>query len=271
MFKLLGNRNQESGVRKQAIRMVFLLLTPGAYLLTPSWAGTKSNTAIKAFNDGVGLVNNNDYQDAVEHFDDAIAADSEFAEAYYLRGVCRYSLKGMDGALLDLSDAIRLKPDLLEARALRGLVEYESDQSGPALEDVNYVLERKPEDAQSTLVRAIIELKRDDAAGAARDFKVFLKLRPNDPMAPKIREVLASLGGAVPAVKKVAHRKAPAPASSDDATAPAAPVSPSEAAETPTVNTRALAEKFGRQLLQGDQSPVVGDINQRERLKPDNQ
>jgi len=228
-------------------------------------AGTKSNSAIKAFNDGIGLVNNNDYQNAIEHFDDAIAADSEFAEAYYLRGVCRYSLKAMDGALLDLTDAVRLKPDLLEARGLRGLVNYESDRYDQALDDVNFVLTRKPDDAQALLIRGIISLKREDAPGAARDFRAFLKLRPDDPMAPQIREVLASLGGApAPEAKKpkTSHKKT-APAEEEPSSASAA----SRSTATPTINTRALAEKFGHQLLQGDQAPVLGDINQREQIK----
>jgi tetratricopeptide (TPR) repeat protein len=239
-------------------------------LAAPVHAGSKSNSAIKAFNDGVGLINGSHYQEAIAHFDDAIAADSEFAEAYYLRGVCRYSLKSHENALMDLSDAIRIKPDFIDAYALRGLLHYEADRYDEALTDVNFVLARKPDDAQSLLLRGIIELKREEAEGAARDFRAFLKLRPDDPMAPQIREVLASLGGApAPAAsaKKhatTAHRSAP-PA--DTASAPRS----SAPGAQPTINTRALAEKFGRRVLQGDQAPVVGDINERQQIKSDGQ
>lgn len=238
------------------------------------YAGSKSQSAIKAFNDGVALVNTADYGHAASHFDDAIAADSDFAEAYYLRAVCRYSLKGTDGALLDLSDAIRLKSDFVDAYALRGLVYYETDQYDPALADVNYVLERKADDAQSHLIRGIIELKREDAEGVKADFGAFLKLRPNDAMAPKIRDVLASLKGgssAAPEKPKTVRRKA-APRT-DDTSAAEAPVrTPARASvqRAPSVNMRALADKFSRQVLQGNRGPVVGDINARENVRMDN-
>jgi tetratricopeptide (TPR) repeat protein len=238
------------------------------------YAGSKSQSAIKAFNDGVALVNTSDFSNAASHFDDAIAADADFSEAYYLRGVCRYSLKGMDGALLDLSDAIRLKSDFVDAYGLRGLVYYETDQYDQALSDVNVVLARKPDDAQSHLIRGIIELKREDAAGVKADFGAFLKLRPNDAMAPKIRDVLASLNGgaSAPAKPKTVRRKVVPPTDDASATAaaepPPAPV-PVSARRAPSVNMRALADKFSRQVLQGNRGPVVGDINARENVRVD--
>jgi len=218
-------------------------------------ATTKSQPAIKTFNEGVALVNAQDYTNAAGHFEEAIEIDPDFAEAYYLRGVCRYSLKGLDGAILDLSDAIRLDPTLIAARSLRGLAYYDSGQNDQALEDLNYALERKPTDAQALTVRGVIELKQEDSAGAVRDFRALLKAHPDDPMAPKIRELLASLGGAPAAAKtKTAHRR-PTAETSESASAP--PAAPAGNEPTPTINTRALAEKFGQQLLQGDRSPVA--------------
>jgi tetratricopeptide (TPR) repeat protein len=165
--------------------MVVLLASPLV------WA--RSNAAIKAFNQGVKAFNERQFNEAVPAFDEAIYNDSEFVEAYFARGACKYYLKSLDGALMDLNDALRLKPDYVEARALRGALNYERDQWDDALEDFNKVLDSNPKDAQSLLGRAVILLKREKLDGAARDFKAFLAIRPDDPLAPKVRQLLASL------------------------------------------------------------------------------
>ena len=230
-----------------------------------AFAETHSPTAIKAFNAGVEFANNGDYQNALGHFDDAIAADSDFAEAYYVRAVCRYSLKMTEGAQSDLNEAIRRKPDLYDAYALRGTLAYETEQYDQAYDDVTIVLQHKPDDAQAMLVRAVIELKREDVPSAKRDFKAFVKLRPDDPMTPKVRELLGQMEH-VATVE--ADTEASAPKQKSSAAAPARHASrPSNAAPTPTLSARALAEKFGHQLLQGDRGPITGDINQRAAVQ----
>jgi tetratricopeptide (TPR) repeat protein len=266
MFRTQNNRNQRP--ERRTIPRATALLAFYVLVSAICVASTRSNTAIKSFNQGVEFLNKNDYQNATDSFSEAIAADDGFAEAYYLRGVCRYQLKGLDGALLDLSDAIRLKEDLIEARGLRGLIRYESDQYDQALEDLNAVLEKKPKDAQARLIRGIISLKREDSAAAVRDFKVFLAVKPDDPMAPQVREVLASLTGA-PAAKP----------SSDSAAdvAPAAPrkhaasqrAAPEDNSLTPQVSTRELADRFGKQLLHGEQTQASGDLNRRVPVSDD--
>ncbi len=76
-----------------------------------TWA--RSNTAIQSFNDAVKLFNAKQFNEAIPKFDDAISADADFAEAYFARGTCKYYLKSLDGALLDVNDALRLKSDYL--------------------------------------------------------------------------------------------------------------------------------------------------------------
>src|SRR5262245_55369195 len=110
-------------------------LTLVALLCGTAWA--RPNSAIRAFNDGVKAFNAKQLNESVSHFDEAISGDSEFSEAYYARGACKYYLKSTDGALLDLNEALRLKPDYIDARALRGAVHYESDRWDAALEDFN--------------------------------------------------------------------------------------------------------------------------------------
>ncbi len=224
--------------------------------------------AIRSFNDAVKLFNAKQFNEAIPKFDDAISADTEFAEAYFARGACKYYLKSLDGALLDISDALRLKPDYLEARALRGAVNYESDRWDAALEDFSYVLEKNPRDAQSLLGRAVILLKREDLRGAARDFKAFLLVRPDDPLAPRVRQLLASLKRG--AEEPPAERKA---AASNNAESSPTPASHRSASSRPALSTaemqrladsllgHSMAESYGRKVLRGENAQAVGDIN----------
>jgi tetratricopeptide (TPR) repeat protein len=221
-----------------------------------AWAGTRSNTAIRAFNEGVKAFNNQEFNQAIPRFDEAIAADPEFAEAYFARGACRHYLKSLDGAMMDLGDAIRLKPDYWEARALRGAVHYEADRWDAAMDDFNYVLARQPRDVQSLLGRAVILLKREDLVAAQRDFRAFLQVRPDDPLAPKVRELLASLkrGG----LESPRQEAQPPPRTRPGETARPPAVDPQKLADT--LLAHPLKEAYSRKVLRGERAQAVGDI-----------
>jgi tetratricopeptide (TPR) repeat protein len=250
---------------KRSDRLTFKILL--ALLIASVSVDAASNQAIKAFNDGVKAFNGHQFNDAIPAFDEAISDDPDFAEAYFARGACKYYLKSLDGALLDLSDALRLKSDYYEAQALRGAVNYESDHWNEALEDFNAVLAHKSDDAQSLLGRAVILLKREDAAGAQRDFKAFLKLRPDDPLAPKIRQLLASLKGAgqkeaPPGEEQSAQSGSPSrPAASPQAHRPPALSSADLQKLADSLLSNPLSESYGRKVLRGDKAEAVGDIH----------
>jgi len=224
------------------------------------YADAPPQSAVKAFNEGVKHFNAREFNEAIPLFDEAISADSDFADAYYARGACRYYLKGSDGALMDLGDAIRLKPELLDARALRGAVYYEADRWDQALEDFNYVLERHPTDAQSLLGRGVIYLKREQPEEAARDFRAFLKAHPDDALAPKLRKLLVSLTGG------------PAPGEESASAPPSSGAAPRRTYRRPTEAAKALgdslmlrshdlSERFGNKVLRGERAEAVGDIH----------
>jgi len=234
--------------------------------LTPTlWA--RSNTALRAFNEGVKEFNAKEYDHAIPFFSDAIEADSAFAEAYFARGACRYFLKSLDGAILDLNAAVQLNPDYRQARALRGAVNYESDQWDAALEDFGAVLKEDPHDAQSLLGRAVILLKRNRLDAAARDFRGFLSVRPNDPLAPRIREILVSLK----------HAPAEPRAEKDEGET----VPEHHVARSPTMENlnhmadgllnSPLVESYDRKVLRGEKAEAVGDIHSNPSVPRDNQ
>jgi len=237
-------------------------------LVLPSWSWARPNSSIRAFNEGVRLFNAQQYNEAIPQFDAAISGDGDFAEAYFARGACKYHLKSLDGALLDLNDALRLKSDYLDARALRGAVHHEADRWEAALEDFNYVLDKNPRDTQSLLGRAVILLKRKDLEGAARDFKGFLRARPDDPLAPKVRQLLASFkrGRAAPS-EQAEQGAAPSP---EEAPGYAARPSASSGRAlsyhdlqkmADSLLSHPLTESYDRKVLRGENAQAVGDIH----------
>jgi len=237
------------------------------------FAWGRSNAAIQAFNSGVKAFNAKDFNAAIPLFDDAISNDSEFADAYFARGACKYYLKSLDGAMMDMNDALRLKSDYLDAYSLRGAINYESDRWDAAVEDFNYVLSKNPHDAQALLGRAVILLKREDLAGAQKDFKEFLKARPDDPLAPKIHQLLASLRGAAPE---------PKPQESEQTSAQAPVPSPHRATSSvhhlsaadlqklaDSLLSRSFSESYDQQVLHGQKAEVTGDIHSRSGVPGD--
>jgi tetratricopeptide (TPR) repeat protein len=238
-----------------------------AFVLNAPWAWAKSNTAIRAFNDGVKLFNAKEFGSAITHFNEAVSSDPEFAEAYFARGACKYYLKSMDGALLDLGEALRLKPDYTDARALRGAVNYETDHWDAALDDFTAVLGKNPHDAQSLLGRAVIRLKRDDAKGAARDFQGFLRVRPDDPLAPKIRQLLASLKGGAeerPKTEETSQTEQPEASAASSHHRSAAPSSLSAEELQKLADdllSHPLSESYNHKILYGEKAQAVGDIH----------
>lgn len=50
------------------------------------------------------------YSQAIKHYDDAIAADPNYAEAYYSRGLCYEAVGNIDAAIADYQKSLQLKP-----------------------------------------------------------------------------------------------------------------------------------------------------------------
>lgn len=225
-------------------------------------AEARSNEAIRSFNEGVKFFNGRQFNEAATYFGKAIAADPNFAEAYFARGACRHSMKYGDAALTDLSEALRLKPDLLDARAMRGVIYYESQRWDQAVEDFNAVLKQNPSDAQSLLGRAVIRLKREDFAGAMRDFRGFLRVRPQDPMAPRIRQLLATLGKVPGGEEETAE--APGHPSGPPRSTPRATARPPSREEiqklADLLMAHTLTESYSRKVIRGEKAQAVGDL-----------
>ncbi len=67
----------------------------------------------------INFVYKEDYAEAIKHFNEAINADANYFEAYYMRGVCNEKLKNMDAAAADYKMALQKMPNY--DKAVEGL------------------------------------------------------------------------------------------------------------------------------------------------------
>ena len=104
-----------------------------------------------ATRNGMALVNQKQYPEAIEAFNHAIKIDPEHAPAYHGRGVAYLNQGNLDQALIDLNEAIRLDPN--DARALyhRGVVYFRTKNFDQSLADFTEVIRLRPDSANAYL------------------------------------------------------------------------------------------------------------------------
>jgi tetratricopeptide (TPR) repeat protein len=179
--------------------LAVVALAVGALLILPDWgeeaepavAPTQavapttvmpSTDAVAHYEAGVvAFHEKEDYETAIRELTQAIEADPEFAEAYYLRGVIYTEDYQLAAAEADLSQAIALQQDLVEAYYDRGrLYLHYLERSEDALADLDRAIELDSEFAEAYIERAKYYLwYADDDEQALADLDRALELAPD--------------------------------------------------------------------------------------------
>jgi tetratricopeptide (TPR) repeat protein len=89
---------------------------------------------------GLAHKNQNDIQSAINDFDRAIAAKSNYPSAYVMRGLAKRQLDRISEAIQDYSTAIQQDPERARAYNNRGYAYYLNGQHQEALDDFNEAL-----------------------------------------------------------------------------------------------------------------------------------
>lgn len=118
------------------------------------------------------LVEQGDYDQAIEQCTAALQMDPDQAEAHYCRAYAHYHKPKPDfvQAIVDCSEAMRIRPDYLAALVLRGLVYCNLRDFAKAIADSKAAIGMNPDYADAYSVRAMAYRER----GAANDYDAAL-------------------------------------------------------------------------------------------------
>jgi tetratricopeptide (TPR) repeat protein len=150
-----------------------MVLTRGRFLVVPvvglcflvlAWSPCVGQPAASPVNqgfiDGVKLVKDQQYQEALTKLRAAVAADPKLEPAWHYIGVCHFYLNQDQEAVTALQKAIDLRPDRPETRIFLGRI-YESlgayDQAVEAYqEELRVQIGKEPADAYNALARGYL-------------------------------------------------------------------------------------------------------------------
>jgi tetratricopeptide (TPR) repeat protein len=121
---------------------------------------------------------NSDYQGAIKDYDQAIALNPQYAEAYASRGDARGSLSDYQGAQEDVDRAIALNPKLPEVYMTRGNIRVGLSDFQGALKDTNQAIALNPKSADAYTTRANVRGSLSDFQGALKDANQAIALNP---------------------------------------------------------------------------------------------
>jgi tetratricopeptide (TPR) repeat protein len=159
------------------LRVLTILFVP--IVFQPLQAADSDDRAQKYLSRASELLQQRKYADAVTECDRIVRWKSNFAEAYYTRGVANAYLRRSDAALRDFTVAIRYKPDYPAALEGRAALFRASSQLEEAMLDYNSLIRLVPNDARLLRLRAYLhlDLKQDDLA--LKDLDEAIRIAPN--------------------------------------------------------------------------------------------
>lgn len=130
-----------------------------------------------------------DFDLAIVDFDQALALDAGRAEAYTGRGNANQEKNDLDQALADFDRAIALDPQLAAAYAGRGYTYTERGEYERALADYDKAIALDPQDAEAFYGRGRVHIFREEPEQAVADLDQAIELDPQNARAYNARGV----------------------------------------------------------------------------------
>lgn len=119
-----------------------------------------------------------EYANALSDYNDAIRLDPADAKTFLSRGTVRHWKGDLEGAIADYSEALRLDATSLDAYRYRASARSKLEQHDAAVRDLDEVLKAAPEDPSAHFRRAKALLKLGSKDQALSDLDQALRLDP---------------------------------------------------------------------------------------------
>lgn len=123
----------------------------------------------------IALYNNN-YTEAVKHFNEVISRKANPFEEYFYRGIAKYNLGDYLGAEHDFSMTLDIHPFYSRAFHYRGITYAALMEKGKAIEDLNKALELDPYNSEALASRGGVFLQMKQYQKALNDFNEALMI-----------------------------------------------------------------------------------------------
>ncbi|GAH67543.1 unnamed protein product, partial [marine sediment metagenome] len=117
---------------------------------------------------------------AMADFNQALAINPNYAEAYNNRGVAHFHRGELDRAIKDYSQALKINPNYAKAYNNRGVAYCRKGLPGPAIRDHNRALKLNPHWAEAYYNRGLAYYDKGAFHQAMADFNQALVLNPQD-------------------------------------------------------------------------------------------
>lgn len=140
-------------------------------------AGAQLNTE-RTLQAGRSALYFDDYQVAIQYFNQVIDAKPHLAEPYFLRAIAKYNLEDYIGARRDADRAVELNPFLPDAWEVRGVAEQCMGNNAEAIANYQRALELLPHNRQLLFNKAIAEEAADRFEAADSTYEELLEFYP---------------------------------------------------------------------------------------------
>ena len=141
--------------------------------------GSDNDLAARAWFSVGYLIQDEDPEDAIADYAEAIRLKPDYAEAYNNRGAVKDALGRHDDALADYAEAIRLKPDHASPYYNLGTVKAKLGRCDDALADYAEAIRLKPDHAGAFYNRGVAKDKLGRYEDALADYAEAIRLKPD--------------------------------------------------------------------------------------------
>ena len=117
---------------------------------------------------------------AVLYYDKALEMDASLKDAYYHRGIAKYSLGDLPGALADADKAVKRDPDNIINFWFRGIIKSTTGDLSGAITDYDRVIELNPQFVAAYNNRSVAKEELGDYEGAIADCDRALDITPQN-------------------------------------------------------------------------------------------